>query len=159
VLATPCLDQAILDSVSALDVDDGGLHKSDHLVDAIRSRERSDFAGANRQELSSIQDPANGHKAFAQGWAQQVDFEFRRDHLEARGRLRQRRIAARTVDNAGGRARMKISMLLGKGGRERKLDVDISIVDPGQPGTDGRHQALRVEAVRDSLVDVAHWHG
>ncbi len=45
-------------------------------------------------------------------------------------------------------------MLLGQAFADRRLDLDLTRRDPGQPGADRRHQALAGEARPDSYLEV-----
>ena len=97
-------------AASDLDVHDGRLHQCHYL--AGFTGKRMHFTGADSEHLAGILHLANGHKAVADGRAQQVDLEFGGDHFAAFGSLGQAGIATGTVHDAGDGASVDKALLL-----------------------------------------------
>ena len=100
------------------DIDDGCLDQSDHFVGRFSTGERTDFARADREKASCVLHPCNRQEVVSTCGPQEVDLELGCHNLVSRGRLRQRGIATRAVDDACDCASVNISVLLGNAPRE-----------------------------------------
>ena len=137
-------------------VDDSGLHERDDLVSGFSPRGRTDFAGADREGLTGILHRSDSQEVIPKRGAHKVDLELGGDDIAIRWRPGQRCVPTRRVDDGRDCPSMKIAVLLRKCLGEGQCDVHLAIRYQGKLCPECRHQALRIEAGRDSIVDFVH---